>query len=172
MPHRQVGRSPWNSHLSPRHKGCLDPQGTATRQPRERGGASLEMTVLAEPDLQWAGQAGLLSSEAWLFVCFSWRLPAAILEAAAGWLPRCIMGAVSSLCEHIHPLAIDSKQENCCHYASWSALPLGNMDLPANEIVFVCAHNLSLFCLPPSLLLFSFISFSPLYSPSLFLSDL
>lgn len=41
----------WNSHLSPRHKGCLDPQGTATRQPRERGGASVEMTVLAEPDL-------------------------------------------------------------------------------------------------------------------------
>lgn len=118
MPHRQVGRSPWNSHLSPRHKGCLDLQGTATPQLREKGGgASLEMTVLAEPDLQWAGQAGLLSSQAQLFVCFSWRLPAAILEAAAGCLCGCIVGAVSSLCKHTHPPAIDSKQEDPCHHA-------------------------------------------------------
>lgn len=99
---------------------------------------------MAEPDLQWAVQAGLLSSEARLFVCFSWRLPAAILEAAAGCLPGCIMGAVSSLCKHTQPLTIDSKQENR-HYAPWSALPSGNVDLPANEIFLVCAHTLSLF---------------------------
>lgn len=67
------------------------------------------------------------------------------------------MGAVAPLCKRTHPLAIDSKKESRCHYASWSALPLGSMDLPANAIFPLCVLTISLFS--DSLHPFSFPSF-------------
>lgn len=147
MPHRQVGRSPWNSHLSPRHKDCLDPQGTATWQPRERGGASLETTVRAEPDLQWAGRAGLLSSETRLFVCFRWRLPARSHLGSCSWMaPEVHYGSSSSPLQAYSPSCNRQQERESLSLCLMECIAIGEHGSPSKcDISSVCAHNLALF---------------------------
>lgn len=69
-----------SGHLSLLHKGCLDPQGTATGG-RGEGRGCAAGAVLCSAAL---GLARLLHSRPGSFVCPSWKPPAAILEAAAG----------------------------------------------------------------------------------------
>lgn len=113
------GHAPPPSGTAPGTAICL--RGTKTalipraqqlgNQGREAGAGSAWRRLPAGSDLLWAAQAGLLRFEAQLFVRFSWRLSAAILETAAGCLPGCIVGAVSSPCKYTRPPAIGSMHQ-------------------------------------------------------------